>query len=108
MARGPSLRIPSVAGAVTGAQVTSFARRVGAEPVDVDVTFAAVSTAAARHGMGRRYVGGNVICADDGHSSALVVASPSAAEALGYDPAVWVVVFAKSNFTGVVTVRMVE
>lgn len=106
MSRGTTLRIPSVSGPIKGGDAVDFNRVIGKEPNDVDVVFAAASTAASRHGMGKRYVGGHVICANIGHSDALVVASPSAAEALGYDPAVYVVVLANASYSGTVTVRV--
>ena len=78
MARGPNIRVPNVAGGVRGGDVVDFARRVGADPVDVDVTFAAATAAIARHGLKRRYVGGTVIGVSAAHASNIAVSTPDA------------------------------
>lgn len=106
MARGPSFKIPSVAGAIKGADAVDFVRRVGAEPRDVDVTFAAATTAIARHGLGRRYVGGSVIGVSAAHASNIAPATPESAAANGYDPNTHIVVTAMTAYTGTVRVRV--
>ena len=106
MARGPTIRIPSVSGAIKGGDLTDFARRVGAESVDVDVTFAAATAAVARHGLGRRYSGGVIVGVSAAHASNIAVATPESATANGYDPNVYVLVTANTAFTGTVRVWM--
>lgn len=106
VSRGPTIRIPSVSKGVLGGDLADFARRVGAEPVDVDVTFAAAIAAVARHGLKRRYVGGIVIGVSAPHASNIAAATPESAVANGYDPTVYVLVTANTAFTGTVRVRM--
>lgn len=106
MARGPTVRIPSVGAGVKGGDIADFARRVGADPVDVDVTFAGTSAAIARHGMSRRYVGGIVIGTSAAHASNIAVATPEAASTAGFDPSIYVYVLANGAYTGTVRVRM--
>lgn len=106
MARGPTIRIPSVAGSVMGGDMVDFARRTGAESVDVDVTFTAAVAAVARHGLGRRYAGGIVTGVSAAHASNIAVATPEAASSAGYDPNVYVLVLANTAFTGTVKVWM--
>ena len=76
MARGPNIRVPNVAGGVRGGDVVGFARRVGADPVDVDVEFTADTSAIKRHGLRRRYVGGIVIGVSEPHASDIAVGTP--------------------------------
>jgi hypothetical protein len=106
MARGPTIRIPSVSGAVRGGDLADFARRVGAESVDVDVAFDADIAAIARHGLGKRYSGGVIIGVSAAHDSNISVATPEAADDAGYDPSVYVLVLANTAFTGTVKVWM--
>lgn len=106
MSRGPSLRIPSVGGPIAGADAVDFARRVGAEPKDVDVVFVAQTVATVRHGLGRRYAGGIVIGVTVAHGSNIAALSPATASAAGYDPATHVAVNAGTPYTGTVTVRV--
>jgi hypothetical protein len=101
MSRGPSLRIPSVAGAVKGADAADFARRVGTEPRYVDVTFTADTSAAARHGLGRRYIGGLVIGVSTGHASLIAVGTP---ESIVQDASEFFLVRAQTAYTGTVRV----
>jgi hypothetical protein len=104
MARGPSIRIPSVAAGVKGADIADFARRVGAEPVYIDVTFSASTGVFARHGLRRRYVGGIVVGTSAAHASNIAVWLPESTEALGYDPAVYFAVNTNTAYTGTVKV----
>lgn len=104
MARGPTIRIPSVSRGVIGGDMLDFARRVGAESVDLDLTFAAAVVAVARHGLRRRYSGGVVIGVSAAHASNIAVATPEAAETAGYDPSVYVLVLANGAYTGTVRV----
>ena len=107
-ARNPSIRISNVGGNVRGSDLVDFARQAGEQPVYVAVVFSSATTATARHGLGRRYVGGMVISATAAHASNIVVATPEVAEAAGIDPAVYVYLLASTSYTGTVTVRMVR
>lgn len=107
MAQGPKIRIPNVAGPVKGSDVADFARRVGADPVDVDVTFdGAASAAVARHGGRKRYVGGIVIGVDFAHADNVAVVTPETCETNGYDPALYVYVTANAVPAAGSTVRV--
>ena len=106
MARGPTVRIPSLAGPIKGGDITDFARRTGAEPVYVDVTFAAATSAIARHGLKRRYIGGVVIGVSAAHASNIACGTPESATANGYDPTIYVLVTANGAYTGTVRVWM--
>lgn len=91
-----------------GVDLAGFASRVGAEPLDVDVAFSAATAAVARHGLGKAYVGGYCIGVSAAHSQAIMVATPEATAASGYDPAVYVVVLAgTAAYTGTARIRMV-
>jgi len=104
--RSAPLRTPTIAGALRGEDVVDFARKAGADPVDVDVVLAAATTGFARHGLGRRYVGGIVIGTTVAHASNIAVATPAVAATAGYDPAIYVYVLANGAYTGTVRVRM--
>lgn len=108
MARGPTIRIPSIAGGVKGGDLADFARRVGKESVEVTVTFSAATAAVARHGMGRRYLGGVIIWQSAQHTQSISVVDPAVAEASGYDTSKYILVQAGSSggatFTGNVRV----
>ena len=106
MARGPNIRIPNVAGGINGGDMVDFARRVGAESVDVDVTFTAATAAIARHGLRRRYSGGVIVGVSAAHASNIAVKTPEACAADGYDPAVYVLVTSNTAYTGTVRVWM--
>ena len=108
--RNATSRIPSLAGAVKGADIVDLARRVGQDPVDIQITMTATPYGVARHGLGRRYVGGIVIGASVYHLSNMTVIMPDYADAylltLGFTPATHVYVDTGTNYTGVVTVRV--
>lgn len=106
MSRGPSIRIPSVGQPLAGGDALDFVRRVGAEPKNVDVVFAGTGTASARHGLGRRYVGGIVIGISEVHSSAFEAYLPEVAATNGVDPTVYIQMCTKNNYTGTVRVRV--
>jgi len=106
MARGPTIRIPHVGHGVKGGDIADFARRVGAEPVDVDVAMSAATVGTALHGLNRRYLGGYIIGVTAGHASNIAVATPELSESMGYDTTKLVVVTTQTAFTGTVRVRM--
>lgn len=103
MARGPSLKIPSVAGTVKGADAVDFVRRVGAEPRYVDVTFAATNIETVRHGLGRRMRGAKVVGITQPHDSMI---SAYLNDPNGADPAVWLTVGTNTAYTGTVTLEV--
>lgn len=108
--RNATARIASVAGNVTGADVAELVRRVGQEPVDVSITMSATAYGIARHGLGRRYVGGIIIGASVYHLSNITVIAPDYADTylatLGFSSRTHVYVDTGTNYTGVVVVRM--
>jgi hypothetical protein len=105
MARGPLLRIPSVAAPIKGSDAVDVARLLGAEAVDVDVVFSAASDAIARHGLGRKYLGAVVIGITAGHTSGFIAAAtPETTRSNGYDPDTFILVKASAAYTG--TVRL--
>jgi len=106
VARGPNVRIPSLAGEVKGGDMVDFVRRTGAEPVYVDVTFTAATAAIARHGLKRRYIGGVVIGVSAAHASNIACGTPESATANGYDPAIYVLLTSNTAYTGTVRVWM--
>ena len=106
MPRGPSLRIPGVSRPIDGGDMLDFVRRVGADPIDVDVSFAGVTASTAPHLLGRRYIGGIIIGVSAAHASDISVSTPEAAQTAGVDVTKFVRVLTSTAFTGTVRVRM--
>ena len=111
MAREPTVRVPSVAAPVSGGDLTAFARFVSTLSIlrgaFVTFTFAAGTTVVARHGLGRRYVGGFIATQTAQHTQSISVIDPATLEASGYDPTIFAGVGAGGSggatYTGTVT-----
>lgn len=77
---------------------SQLARSQALNARDVQVTFAAASTAYVRHGLGRRYVGGWCVGqTTSGTTVAVNLGSAALCQAAGYDPAVYAQVKASAN-----------